>query len=125
MEDIVSGDDGLDDDVVPNNFSEAAVKSDVRSAGIFKTQGEFVGLGIIVVAVAGRRSWESDDWRLRGNWDVSWGRDLRREAGRGVLRGSDYWNHWSRWGDFWWFHYAGSIESWNINAGSIDGWDAD
>lgn len=125
MEDIVSGDDGLDDDVVPNDFSEAAVKGDVRSAGIFQTQGEFVGLGIIVVAVAGRRSWEGDDWGLRGNWDVSWGRDLRRESGRGVLRGSDYWNHWSRWGHFWWSDYARSIESWNFNAGSIDGWDAD
>jgi hypothetical protein len=125
LEDIVCGDNCFDDDVVPNNFSEAAVKGDIRPAGIFEAQGKFVGLSIIVVAVAGRTGWENDDWGFRTNWDIVWGRHLRRKSGRSVLRRSDYWDDWGWWGDSGGCDYAGSIEGWYIDAGGVDGWDAD
>jgi hypothetical protein len=55
---VIWGNNWVNDDVVPENISEAALEVDSGSAGILEGKGELVGKRSIV-AVAGRRSW---DW---------------------------------------------------------------
>ena len=124
MEDVVSWDNCLYDDVVPENFSQAALKGDIGSAGESEAQSEEVGKSI-VVAEARRRGWEVNHWALRFNWHIGWGRNLRRIVWRSVFGWFDNRDDWAGWGNSWGCNHTRSIESWDTDAWSIDGWDAD
>jgi hypothetical protein len=119
---VVSGDDGEDDDVVPNNLTEAALEGNIVSADIAELEGELIAFGGIVAILSGSgRKRNSRSWGKSG--DNSWRRNLRWKSGGCICWWLDDGDDWLGWGDCgrsnnWW-----RCEGWDVEAERIDGWD--
>ena len=124
MDAVVSGDDRVNDDVVPDDFSEAALEGNVVSADVAEAEGELVGFGS-VVAIA---SWSGGKGNV-GSWgksgNNSWGRNLRRECGWCVCWWPDDGDDWLGWSDSWGRYDIRRCEGRHVEAEGIDGGDAD